>query len=168
MTALAAPRLYGARRFISRDFRPLASGAKIFQGANMMAITSGGSAGYYQQAAAVAGVAIGAISTGRGSQSASGVPALTPLLQKASPLGSVPIDNTAGANGALYAEVEYLRPFWVFLLLNDTGTPVTVAMRESSCYCLDDQSVTGASGAAVCGVVYDVTSEGVWVKMVSQ
>jgi hypothetical protein len=165
MTALASPRLYGSRRLIARDFRPLAAGAKIWQGASMMALTSGGSAGYYQQAAAVAGVSVGAIATGKGAGNATGNPPLTPLLQKVSPLVGFPIDNTAGANGALYAECEYLVPFWVFLLLNDTATPVTVAMRESPCYVLDDQSVTGASGTATAGTVYDVTSEGVWVKV---
>jgi hypothetical protein len=161
MTALAGPRVTGSIRYISRDFRPMAAAAKIWPGALVVAFTAGGPSGYYAQGQAGAVVAVGK-ATGLGgpqAQGGMGAPAGTSLT------GGV-VDNTAGANGALFVEVEYLNPFWIMLLDNDGTAPVVVADRESLCYVLDDHTVSHSnSGNGTAGKVYDVTSEGVWVKV---
>lgn len=72
------------------------------------------------------------------------------------------MDNTGGANGARLADVEHGRERWVYLYAND-GT-LTIADREKPCTAIDNQTF----GAAVAGqedaIVYDVTTEGVWVE----
>lgn len=73
------------------------------------------------------------------------------------------VDNNGGADGAKSVEVEYFREKELFLAENDTGTAVVVADRERPCYAKDDQTVTGDSTKSYAGIVYDVTSEGVWL-----
>lgn len=162
MTALAGPRTTGSKRFIARDFRPMAANAKIWPGAGVGVFVASTPSGYYAQAQPgtyLVGKATGlGGTTGQGGNVAVGQTNLQ---------GGV-IDNTGGANGALQAEVEYINPFWVQLFANDAGSPVVVGDRGNLCYALDDQTVThttnsGANLAA--GTVYDVTSEGVWVKI---
>jgi hypothetical protein len=75
------------------------------------------------------------------------------------------VDNTTGANGAKSANVDHFRERTVFLLVNASVAPVTVTSRERACYAEDDQTVSADDGATFCGVVYDVTNEGVWVEM---
>jgi len=140
----------------------MAANAKIWPGALVGVLVAGGSSGYYSQGKpGTYGVGK---ATGLGGTSGQGgiVAAGSTNLQ-----GGV-VDNTGGADGALLVEVQYLNPFYVMLFANDTGSPVVVADRGNLCYVLDDQTVThttnsGANLAA--GTVYDVTTEGVWVKI---
>jgi hypothetical protein len=74
------------------------------------------------------------------------------------------VDNTGGADGAKNVEVFWFKERVVFLQANDTGTALDVTDRERECFQLDDQTVTGDNTKASAGVVYDVTSEGVWVE----
>jgi hypothetical protein len=140
MTALAKERASSVRE-VTRDLRPLAANAKVFKGALAVCINGGTSKGFYQQGSlAIAGVAVG-----RFTQT---------------------VDNTGGADGALTAEIHFFEERHLFLLANDAGTPVAVADREGLCYVFDDQTVTQAAGATTeAGVVYDVTTEGVWVAI---
>lgn len=140
MTALAKARTDGSRRVIQRDKRPLAANAKVYRGALAVAFLSGASSGYFTQGQAGDIVAVGRYTED--------------------------VDNTGGADGALSAEIEFFTDRWVFLLKNDTVSAVVVADRESACFVLDDQTVThAANGNGVAGVVYDVTSDGVWVEI---
>lgn len=150
MTALAKQRTDGSRRYISRNFEPLAANAKVYPGALAIILTSGANAGYYEQGQAATGQVVGRF-TG---------------LASVAPGTNGVIDNTGGANGAILAEIERFDPFWVFLAKNDTVSAVVVADRGSLCYDLDDQTVTHAvSGNAIAGIVYDVTTEGVWFSV---
>lgn len=150
MAALTKQRTSGSRRFIDRDFRPLAANAKVYPGALACVIVGGGtSSGYYKQGAAGATlIAIGRF-TGLGS---------------VQPGTNGVLDNTGGADGAISAEVEFFNSFYIFLLNNDAVSAVVVADRGSGAYILDDQTATHASqGNGIAGVVYDVTAEGVWL-----
>ncbi|HEX8795447.1 MAG TPA: hypothetical protein VF765_31070 [Polyangiaceae bacterium] len=139
MTALSKPS-GGSLRVISRDSRPLAAGAKVWKGGIAVVVTSGASAGYYEQGKPGKVVAVGRWKSS--------------------------VDNTGGVDGAVSAELEFLRDRRVLLLNNDTASPVLISDREQACYVLDDQTVTHASlGNGVAGIVYDVTSEGVWVEI---
>jgi hypothetical protein len=141
MTALIKARTDGSRRFIQRDLRPLAANAKVWRGGLAVAVIGGvTSSGYYEQGQAGSVTAVGRFTQD--------------------------VDNTGGADGALSAEIEFFTDRWIFLLKNDTVSAVVVADRESACFVLDDQTVTHASaGNGVAGVVYDVTSDGVWVEV---
>lgn len=130
----------GSRRLINRDVRPLAAGAKVFRGSAVAAWLSTAKAGFFDaaQAGDIAGVGI----------------------------ARADVDNSAGANGDLSVEIDHLKDRWIYLFDNDATTAVVVADRESLCWFLDDHTVTGAAaGNGVAGVVYDVTSEGVWVEL---
>src|SRR6185369_16972942 len=141
MAALTTVRVGSFVREITRDKRPLAANAKVFQGALAVAIIAGTSKGYYQQGAA----GVVCVAVGRYTES---------------------VDNTGGADGALSAEIHFFRERHLFLLDNDTGTAVAVADRESPCGLLDDHTASqGVTAAGRAGIVYDVTTEGVWVEM---
>jgi hypothetical protein len=142
MTALVRNKT-GSKRAVDRDKRPLAADAKVWQGALAACIISGTGKGYY----APADDSLIAVTVGRFVES---------------------VDNTGGAAGALSAQVEFFRERWLYLLANDTGTPVVVADRESNCYVLDDQTVSGTVSTSIAGPVYDVVSEGVWVEVGAQ
>lgn len=129
----------GSLKTVERERRPLAAGAKVWAGSLAMCITSGTSRGYYKQAD---GSSIGRV-VGRFTEA---------------------VDNTAGADGALSAEINFMRERKLVLAVNDTGTAVAVADRESVCFALDDQTVTEAESEQIAGSVYDVTSEGVWIE----
>lgn len=77
-------------------------------------------------------------------------------------------DNTGGSNGAKLADVQFARERWLWLYENDGTNPVLVAHRERLCTAKDNQTfrafVTGQEDA----IVYDVTSEGVWVEIVQK
>lgn len=76
-------------------------------------------------------------------------------------------DNSAGGAGAQKANVEFFRPRRLMLLDNDAAALLTVAQREQPCSVLDDHTATQFSpGAGSSAIVYDVTSEGVWVEFV--
>lgn len=130
----------GSRRLINRDVRPLAAGAKVLRGSAVACWLSGAKAGFYDAAQAGDIVVVG--------------------------IARADVDNTAGANGDLSVEIDFLKDRWLYLLDNDTTTAVVVADRESLCYALDDHTATATSaGNGSSGVVYDVTTEGVWVEL---
>lgn len=141
MGALTKARTDGSRRLIQRDKRPLAANAKVWAGGLAVCIVGGGaSSGFFAQ-----GQAGSVIAVGRYTES---------------------VDNTGGADGAVSAEIEFFKDRWLFLLKNDTVSAVVVADRESACYVLDDQTAThAAAGNGVAGVVYDVTTDGVWLEL---
>lgn len=139
MTALIRERV-GSVREVTRDKRPLAANAKVFKGALAVAVVAGASRGFYKQGAAAAGLVV----VGRFAET---------------------VDNTGGADGAVSAEIHFFRERHLLLMVNDGGTAVVAADREQPCFVLDDQTVTGAmSTNSRAGIVYDVTTEGVWVE----
>lgn len=140
MTALATERA-GKYRTLKYDLRPIATNVKCWKGGAAMVITSSTSAGYVTPASSsLVGVVVGVFTE--------------------------TVDNTGGADGAALVNVEYPHERSVRLFANDTGTPIVVANRESQCYMLDDQTVTGAVETVAAGVVYDlVGTTGVWVEV---
>ena len=71
-------------------------------------------------------------------------------------------DNASGGNGAINVVIEFGHEVTAFLFANDTNTPVTTV--GTTCYGLDNQTVSSDStGTSAAGLVYEVTSEGVWV-----
>jgi len=75
------------------------------------------------------------------------------------------VDNTGGLDAAKNVNVRFLRERTVLLQKNDAGTAVVVADRERPGYQLNDETITGDDTKAFGGVVYDVTSEGVWIEV---
>lgn len=73
------------------------------------------------------------------------------------------VDNTGGADGAKLANIEHAHERLIRLYDNDSGAPCVVAGRETPCSILDDHTVTLFTGVPG-GIIYDVTSEGVWVE----
>lgn len=137
MSGLTKERVSSVRE-VTRDVRPLAASVKALKGGDAACNSSG----YYQPA------------TGAPSEVVVGWFYNT-------------VDNTAGGNGAQSCDIHFSRERHLRLLDNDTGTPVTVASREQLCSQLDDHTVTGLkAGMSDAGIVYDVTSEGVWVERV--
>lgn len=76
------------------------------------------------------------------------------------------VDNTSGANGDLTVEIRK----GVFRFDNSAGgDQITAADIGSDCYIVNDQTVAktnGTSTRSVAGKVFDVDSDGVWVKFV--
>lgn len=74
-------------------------------------------------------------------------------------------DNSSGAAGAIYLDVDR----GVFSFANSASTDaLTIADRGRLCFVVDDQTVarTSSNGArVVAGVVEDVDSDGVWVRV---
>ncbi len=135
MAALTRERV-SAVRAVTRDQRPVAAGVKINKGA-LIACT----AGFFGPASPGTGKRV----VGRGAQT---------------------VDNTAGSAGAMNCDIHFFYERDLFLLANSTTNPVTAAMRELICYAEDDQTVGSlATGFSQAGIVYDVTSEGVWVEI---
>jgi hypothetical protein len=67
------------------------------------------------------------------------------------------VDNSAGADGALRCQV---RP-GVFLFDNATaGNAIAAAQVGTSCYVVDDHTVSKTPGPAIAGVVVDIESDG--------
>lgn len=142
MTALVKARASSVRE-VTREPRPIAASGKGFKGGLAVVLLGGASQGYYQQAAS--GLTVPSAVVGRFYDD---------------------FDNTGGADGAISAQIDYFRERHLFLCVNDTaGTPLVVADRESPCNVLDDQTVTKAPELGNAGLVYDVTSEGVWVEI---
>lgn len=135
MAALVRERV-GAVRAVTRDLRPVAANVKIFKGALIAA-----TAGFYGPVTAGTGKRI----VGRAANT---------------------VDNTGGAAGAQLVDVHFLYERDLMLLVNSGTNAVTAAMRETSCYGEDDQTVGSlATGFSQAGIVYDVTTEGVWVEL---
>jgi hypothetical protein len=139
MSALQAP-FMGSVKDVDKDLRPLAAGAKVYENGIAIGIISSTSAGYVKQGDNTSV----AVAIGRFMENA---------------------DNTSGADGDVAVNVEFFRTRKLALFDNDSGTPVSVAMREGPCYVLDDHTVSGAVSDAFAGTVYDVTPEGVWVEL---
>lgn len=70
------------------------------------------------------------------------------------------IDNTGGANGDLYADVDFGIEKLLYPFGNDTGSPITQAQIGGIAYGLDDQTVTAsAAGNSPVGTPW-IVSEG--------
>lgn len=73
-------------------------------------------------------------------------------------------DNSGGADGAINVDVRK----GVFRFANSSGADeITRANIGSDCYIVDDQTVAKTDGTAtrsIAGNVFDVDSDGVWVK----
>lgn len=74
-------------------------------------------------------------------------------------------DNTGGANGAKSADVQFSRERWLWLYENDATNPVLVAHRERLCSVMDNQTVRAYVAGRDDALVYDVTTEGVWIEI---
>lgn len=72
------------------------------------------------------------------------------------------VDNSAGANGALNADVKT----GIFKLINSGVNPITDAHIGTACYAEDDVTVgSSPTGKSVAGIVVQVDSDGVWVDV---
>lgn len=141
MSALSAARAGIKPRTVKHDLRPLAASAKVWRGGLAMCITSGANAGYFTEANTTdVGIVVGFFEED--------------------------VDNTGGANGALKANVDHFTERFLNGFDNDTGTPITVAMREGTAYLVDDHTVGGAVNGTPVGNIYDVSADGkiVWVE----
>jgi hypothetical protein len=72
-------------------------------------------------------------------------------------------DNSSGSDGDMTVQVRK----GVFRFANDGTDTVTRAHVGQDCYIVDDQSVASNDGAgtrSVAGKVFDVDTEGVWVR----
>lgn len=133
-TPLTAARTSGSIRTINRDKRPIAA-AKVWKGGLAACV-----AGFYQEASGDPAEVV----VGRFFES---------------------VDNSAGAAGDKTANIQFFRERRLFLVDNDSGAPVVIANRELACSFLDDHTATlYAAGSGSGAIVYDVTSEGVWVE----
>lgn len=74
-------------------------------------------------------------------------------------------DNTGGGNGAKLADVKYDHERWIRLLDNDPTNPVLVAHRERLCSAMNNQTFRAYVSGRNDAIVYDVTTEGVWVQI---
>ena len=75
------------------------------------------------------------------------------------------IDNAGGADGDVNVRVRK----GVFRFANESGDQVTIADVGANCFMVDDQTVAktdGTSTRSVAGVVAEVDSLGVWVRIV--
>lgn len=139
MTTLAADKPTSIK-VVNREKRPLAANAKVFKNGLACALIGGANRGFCKQAATLdVGIIVGRFAEA--------------------------VDNTGGANGDKSADVIFSRERTMQLFVNDTGTALVAADRESLCQTLDDQTVTGAASGPTAGIVYDVTTEGVWVEV---
>lgn len=135
MAALTKERV-GAVRAVTRDLRPMTAAVKAFKGGLAVA-----AAGFYKPAVAGTGARI----VGRFAQT---------------------VDNTGGAGGALNVDIHFIYERNLVLLANSATNPVLASHRETLCYAEDDQTVGSLlTGFSPAGIVYDVTTEGVWVEI---
>jgi hypothetical protein len=126
-----------SKRHVTRDKRPLAAGVRAWQG-GIAAMKATGFVGPATGAATE--VVIGYFYES--------------------------VDNSAGADGAKFADVHHVRGRTLLLFANaGTGT-VPVTSRERKVYVTDDQTVSTTAANGIAGVCYDVTTEGVWVEFV--
>ena len=129
---------------ITRAKVKLAANVKVFKGAAAALDTGAASAtrGHYLPATAAQGL----LARGRFRDTA---------------------DNTGGANGARYAEVDFLRPIDVIWWDNDTASPVTEADRGSECFFTDDHTVSSDNtGRSAAGRVFDLEGNFVIVEVI--
>ena len=83
---------------------------------------------------------------------------------RAAGLAADPVDNSAGAAGAVNVDIRRDTS----RLVNGTAADLlTRADIGATCYVIDDQTVgktNGSSSRAVAGIVRDVDADGVWVE----
>ncbi len=76
-----------------------------------------------------------------------------------------PYDNSAGADGAIKAEIER----GIFRFDNSaSGDAIAVTDIGATCFVVDDQTVAktnGSSTRSAAGTVFDVDALGVWVRI---
>lgn len=131
MTALAAARNTEARVGATLFNGPVKASAKLYLGA-LVALSAG--------LLVPGSTATGLIAVGRNVRQ---------------------VDNSAGADSALSADVDTAR---VFQFVNGDG--IAAADIGSAAYILDDQTVTkGNSGQSPAGIIVDVSTNGVWIEM---
>lgn len=136
MTALAQDRKFVSIKRVWREKRPLKAGVKTYKDA-----LAACKAGFYQPATAT----IGARIVGRFLES---------------------VDNTAGADGAQFAEVEFFQERVCVGFVNKTGDLLTAADRETLAYVEDDQTVRKTSaGTSAAGLVYEIEGTTVFVEV---
>lgn len=126
-----------SERSVNRDRRPLAANAVVKKG--WIAVCDAN--GFFKAATGAAGEAV----VGRFYEDA---------------------DNTGGSNGAKLADVQFQRERWLWLYENDGTNPVVVARRERHVSVMDNQTVRALVAGREDVLVYDVTSEGVWIEMI--
>lgn len=137
MTALAKARLVSSRPGYKRRLLVAAS-TVVWQGA-MVTLTGSGAAAKLTPVTAAAGLRVIGVAVSTG-------------------------DNRVAQADPVYAEYEA----GVFLMNNDAGDPLTVADIGADCYASDDNTVAKTSATntkSKAGVVWDVDSSGVWVKI---
>lgn len=125
-----------SERSVNRDRRPLAANAVVKKGWLAICDTNG----FYKSGTPGAGDVV----VGRWYES---------------------VDNTGGGNGAKLADVQYARERWLWLYENDGTDPVLVAHRERLCSAKDNQTFRAYVDTHDDAIVYDVTTEGVWVEI---
>lgn len=77
--------------------------------------------------------------------------------------GDRPVDNTAGANGAKSAEVQFTRPFEAHRLLNDTVAALVQSDCGSLCFVKDNNTLSAASsGNPAYGVLIEIEGSEVY------
>lgn len=75
------------------------------------------------------------------------------------------VDNTGGADGAKRIDV---RPGVYQFANSSAGDLITIANVGATCYIVDDQTVAltnGGNTRSAAGVIIDVDTDGVWVKI---
>lgn len=137
MTALATSKLMpriGNHPIPTRQTRPVKAGVVIYPGAG--AVLNGG---YL----APATTALGLVSVG-----------------VAAPANGQPVDNTAGASGAVFCDVEP----GIFNFNNSASTDaIAQADIGKDCYWVDDQTVAKTDGSGTrsrAGKIHDLNSDG--------
>lgn len=136
MSALSEDRRFVTIRRAWREKRPLKAGVRTFKG--MVAACKGG---FYQPASATTGARI----VGR-------------FLEN--------VDNTTGANGAAFAEVEFSHQRTCMGFANKAGDLLTESDRETLAYVEDDQTVRKtAAGTSPAGLVYEIEGGIVFVEV---
>ena len=143
---LTADRKSSIRR-LNFGVRPLAAATKVFK--NGLASCWG--TGYYGPAGSSGNVSTESAPVGRFYET---------------------VDNSAGGNGTLNANIEFFHQRNLFLVDNDAGNPLTVANRETMVALLDDHTATAAplaGGSQDLGVMYDLdstysTNGSVWIR----
>jgi hypothetical protein len=135
MTALAADKNYKRSRVGDRNF-PVAAAVKIYWG-SMVSLDN---TGYLRPARATATDLVLGVCKARA-------------------------DNSAGAAGAISAEIE---SDWAVPMFNSGGAD-TIALTDigKDCFAVDDQTVALTSNSAArprAGKIYNVTTDGVWVR----
>lgn len=142
MAAATTDRATGYKK-VTRDKRPLGAGVKAIKGTAAVLDTGAASPtkGYYIPAVAAADL----VPCGRFTET---------------------VDNTAGANGAQKAGIDFGREFTCFRWENSGANPVTAAHRGATAYFEDNQTVgVVGAGLSAAGRIYDLEDGKVLVEV---